>query len=143
MTDLYEFDQHPGRRGRGIGGVRAPLRVAHQRRRSGDRRARSARGSARANARRGGRDAPIEASVRVTDAEGKGRTFAVTSARPGHREPAARWSARAAAPGAGPGPSVDLEWSAVSGVLAQVYQAYVTAGAPENGVDTTSLARRR
>ncbi len=72
--------------------------------------------------------------VRVTDAEGKGRTFAVTSAG---RAAAARWSASRA--GAGPGPSVDLEWSAVSGVLAQVYQAYVTAGAPENGVDTTSL----
>ena len=78
--------------------------------------------------------------MRVTDAEGKGRTFAVTSA--GSPAAPARWSA-SRAPGAGPGPSVDLEWLAVSGVLAQVYQAYVMAGAPENGVDTTSLARRR
>ena len=71
--------------------------------------------------------------VRVSQAEDKGRHFAVTAAG---RNAAAKRSAQLSAAKA---PVVTLDWSVVSGVLKQVYEAYRAIGAPEHGVETAAL----
>lgn len=73
--------------------------------------------------------------VRVTDAEGSGRSFAVTVAG----RDAAR--ARARQLSAATGSAVALDWTAVTPVLDSLWEAYVAAGAPEHGVETEPVLR--
>lgn len=71
--------------------------------------------------------------VRVTDAEGKGRTFAITV--DGRDAASAHARQRAAAEVS----AVQLDWSAVNPILERTYKAYTDAGAPEFGIETAKV----
>ena len=73
--------------------------------------------------------------VQVSKREGKGRAFAVTvTGQDAARAHVRQRSAAAAS-------AVALDWSAVNPVLESVYEAYVSAGAPEYGVQSEAVLR--
>lgn len=71
--------------------------------------------------------------VRISQAKGKGRQFAVTLAGrdAARRQAAQRFSGAAR--------SVTLDWSTVNQVLEHFFRAYVDAGAPEHGIESEAV----